>query len=63
MKKLKSEDKSLSADTSNSGYKKSIRVEGKSDESFIVEVDSKKFDESTTSEENIDIAITILSKT
>ena len=62
-KKLKSEDKSLSTDNNGAGYKKSIRVEGKSDESFTVDIDSKHFNESTSSEEEIDIVVSIQSKT
>lgn len=63
MRKMKLQNSSMSADSHGSTYKKSIRVEGKSDESFIVEIDTKKFNESTSSEEETDISVTILSKT
>ena len=61
-KKLNTEAKSLSADSNGDGCKKSIRVEGKSDESFIVDIDAKSFNESNLSS-SIDIAVSIQSKT
>jgi len=64
MKKAKRDSQGTTADDSASTqYKKSIRVEGKSDESFIVEINSDKFDNSTSSEDDIDIEVTIHSKT
>jgi hypothetical protein len=64
MKKSKNlDEKSVTTDANSSGYKKSIRVEGKSDETFEVEVDAQRFNESTSSDEDIDISVTIRSST
>ena len=44
-------------------YKKKIWVESVSDQTFEVIIDTKKFDESTSSEDDIDITVTIQSTT
>lgn len=61
-KSIEIENKSVT-DNSGTSYKKSIRVEGKSDETFDVSIDTKNFDQSTSSDQDVDISVTIESKT
>ena len=60
MKKRVNANDASTSNGSNTGYKKSVRVEGKNDDTFEVEIDAN-LDES--SEKDIDITVTIMSRT
>lgn len=59
MKKNKNDENKNLHEGQAVSYKKKIWVESVSDETFDVQIDARKFDESTSSEDEIDISITI----